>query len=100
MSHLLIWGNAYAQIIRDRLGRVQGLYLLRPDKMTVCRDEREKIFICIPRQEMRIRTSSRMGRWHSRRKKCCISPALGLTAWWLLFAYCHGPQCRGHDHGL
>ena len=37
MSHLLIWGNAYAQIIRDRLGRVQGLYPLRPDKMTVCR---------------------------------------------------------------
>ena len=25
MSHLLIWGNAYARIIRDRLGRVQGL---------------------------------------------------------------------------
>lgn len=44
MSHLLIWGNAYAQIIRDRLGRVQGLYPLRPDKMTVCRDNQEKIF--------------------------------------------------------
>ncbi len=44
MSHLLIWGNAYAQIIRDRLGRVQGLYPLRLDKMTVCRDERGKIF--------------------------------------------------------
>ena len=44
MSHLLIWGNAYAQIIRDRLGRVQGLYPLRPDKMTVCRDDRGKIF--------------------------------------------------------
>ena len=44
MSHLLIWGNAYAQIIRDRLGRVQGLYPLRPDKMTVCRDDRGQIF--------------------------------------------------------
>ena len=44
MSHLLIWGNAYSQIIRDRLGRVQGLYPLRLDKMTVCRDERGKIF--------------------------------------------------------
>ena len=44
MSHLLIWGNAYAQIIRDRLGRVQGLYPLRPDKMTVCRDARGQIF--------------------------------------------------------
>ena len=44
MSHLLIWGNAYAQIIRDRLGRVQGLYPLRPDKMTVCRDNQGRIF--------------------------------------------------------
>lgn len=44
MSHLLIWGNAYAQIIRDRLGRVQGLYPLRPDKMSVCRDDRGRIF--------------------------------------------------------
>lgn len=44
LYHLLIWGNAYAQIIRDRLGRVQGLYPLRPDKMTVCRDDRGKIF--------------------------------------------------------
>ena len=44
MSHLLIWGNAYAQIIRDKLGRVQGLYPLRPDKMTVCRDENGQIY--------------------------------------------------------
>ena len=44
MSHLLIWGNAYAQIIRNRLGRVQGLYPLRPDKMTVCRDESGQIY--------------------------------------------------------
>lgn len=44
MSHLLIWGNAYAQIIRDRLGRVQSLYPLRPDKMTVCRDESGQIY--------------------------------------------------------
>ena len=44
MSHLLIWGNAYAQIIRDRLGRVQGLYPLRPDRMTVCRDESGQIY--------------------------------------------------------
>ena len=33
MSHLLIWGNAYAQIIRDGAGRVLGLYPLLPDKM-------------------------------------------------------------------
>lgn len=44
MSHLLIWGNAYAQIIRDGLGRVQSLYPLRPDKMQVCRDNSGRIY--------------------------------------------------------
>ena len=31
MSHLLLWGNAYAQIIRDGRGRVIGLYPLLPE---------------------------------------------------------------------
>ena len=44
MSHLLIWGNAYAQIIRDGAGRVLGLYPLLPDKMDVQRDDRENIY--------------------------------------------------------
>mgnify|MGYP002672258892 FL=1 len=44
MSHLLIWGNAYAQIIRDGAGRVLGLYPLLPDKMDVQRDERGNIY--------------------------------------------------------
>lgn len=37
MSHLLLWGNAYAQIIRDGRGRVLSLYPLLPDKMLVDR---------------------------------------------------------------
>ena len=44
MSHLLIWGNAYAQIIRDGAGRVLGLYPLLPDKMEVQRDEKGNIY--------------------------------------------------------
>lgn len=39
MSHLLLWGNAYAQILRDRAGRVIGLYPLLPDKIQVDRDK-------------------------------------------------------------
>ena len=39
MSHLLIWGNAYAQIIRDGAGRVVALYPLLPDKMEVWRNQ-------------------------------------------------------------
>ncbi|NLB87567.1 MAG: phage portal protein [Bacteroidales bacterium] len=37
MSHLLLWGNAYAQIIRDGRGNILALYPLMPDKMTVKR---------------------------------------------------------------
>ena len=44
MSHLLIWGNAYAQIIRDGAGRVLGLYPLLPDKMEVQRNDRGNIY--------------------------------------------------------
>ena len=40
MGHLLLWGNAYAQIIRDGRGRVVGLYPLLPSKMVVNRTER------------------------------------------------------------
>lgn len=38
MTHLLLWGNAYAQIIRNGKGEVVGLYPLMPSKMTVDRD--------------------------------------------------------------
>lgn len=44
MSHLLIWGNAYAQIIRDGAGRVLGLYPLLPNKMDVQRDDKGEIY--------------------------------------------------------
>ena len=38
MTHLLLWGNAYAQIIRNGRGEVVALYPLMPNKMTVDRD--------------------------------------------------------------
>jgi len=44
MSHLLLWGNAYSQIIRDGRGRVVALYPLMPDKMTVDRNINGKLF--------------------------------------------------------
>ena len=39
MTHLLLWGNAYAQVIRNGKGDVVALYPLMPNKMTVSRDE-------------------------------------------------------------
>lgn len=39
-THLLLWGNAYAQIIRNMKGQTIGLYPLLPDRMEVHRDEK------------------------------------------------------------
>ena len=44
MTHLLLWGNAYAQIIRNGKGEVIALYPLMPNKMTVDRDENGQLF--------------------------------------------------------
>lgn len=44
MSHLLLWGNAYAQIVRDGRGNVLSLYPLLPDRMTVDRTSNGELF--------------------------------------------------------
>jgi len=43
MAHLLLWGNAYAQIIRDGRGQVLALYPLLPGRMRVDRDAAGRI---------------------------------------------------------
>ena len=43
MTHLLIYGNAFAQIIRNGKGQVTALYPLLPNKMQLNRDESGKI---------------------------------------------------------
>ena len=44
MAHMLLWGNAYAQIIRNRKGEVTGLYPLMPNRMKVDRDANGKLY--------------------------------------------------------
>lgn len=44
MGHLLLWGNAYAQIIRDGRGRVVALYPLLPNKMVVHRNDQGQLY--------------------------------------------------------
>ena len=51
MSHLLIYGNAYAQIIRNGRGDVIGLYPLMPDKMKVDRDEKNRLIYIYSRYD-------------------------------------------------
>ena len=44
MTHLLLWGNAYAQIIRNGKGEVVALYPLMPNKMSVDRDADGRLY--------------------------------------------------------
>ena len=44
MGHLLLWGNAYAQIIRNGRGTVVGLYPLLPNKVIVNRNDQGVLY--------------------------------------------------------
>ena len=44
MTHLLLWGNAYAQIIRNGKGQVMALYPLMPNRMSVDRDDKGHLY--------------------------------------------------------
>ena len=44
MTHLLLWGNAYAQIIRNGKGEVAALYPLMPNRMNVDRDQNGQLY--------------------------------------------------------
>ena len=44
MTHLLLWGNAYAQIIRNGKNEVIALYPLMPNKMDVSRDKSGQLY--------------------------------------------------------
>ncbi len=44
MTHLLLWGNAYAQIIRNGKGEIIALYPLMPNRMIVDRDEHGHLY--------------------------------------------------------
>ena len=51
MTHLLLWGNAYAQIIRNGKGEIVALYPLMPNKMTVDRDENGILYYSYQRSQ-------------------------------------------------
>ena len=44
MTHLLLYGNAYAQIIRNGKGEVIALYPLMPNRMSVDRDDKGHLY--------------------------------------------------------
>lgn len=78
MSHLLIWGNAYAQIIRDGAGRVLGLYPLLPDKLEVQRDDKGNIYYVYSRNSDENPTFKEYGNIKLKAEDVLHIPGLGF----------------------
>lgn len=78
MNHLLIWGNAYAQIIRDGAGRVLGLYPLLPDKMEVQRDDKGNIYYVYSRNSDENPTFKEYGNIKLKAEDVLHIPGLGF----------------------
>ncbi len=78
MSHLLIWGNAYAQIIRDGTGKVLGLYPLLPNKIKVERAENGALFYIYSRDAEENPHFSGYGQIYLRQQDVLHIPGLGF----------------------
>ena len=44
MTHLLLWGNAYAQVVRDGKNSILGLYPLLPENVEIDRTEKGELY--------------------------------------------------------
>lgn len=78
MSHLLVYGNAYSQIIRDGAGRVLGLYPLLPDKVEVDRLENGELVYYYSRYSEENPNFRDMGRITLRQQDVLHIPGLGF----------------------
>lgn len=78
MSHLLLWGNAYAQIIRDGRGQVLALYPLLPNKVEVSRTSSGNLFYTYRRDAGESRTNPDSGTVTLRRDEVLHIPGLGF----------------------
>jgi HK97 family phage portal protein len=78
MSHLLLWGNAYAQIIRDGRGQVLALYPLLPNKMDVSRSASGELTYTYRRDAEESRINPDSGTVVLRRDEVLHIPGLGF----------------------
>jgi len=72
MTHLLLWGNSYSQILRNGHGEITGLYPLLPDKMQVSRNETDELIYLY---------QSGMKNIAFRKEEILHIPGLGFDAW-------------------
>lgn len=78
MSHLLIWGNAYAQIVRNGKGEVLSLYPLLPNKMSVERDSNGVLYYVYSRYSDENPNMKKMGDITLRQEDVLHIPGLGF----------------------
>ena len=78
MSHLLIWGNAYAQIIRNGKGEVLSLYPLLQNKMSVERDSNGVLYYVYSRYTDENPNMKKMGDIILRQEDVLHIPGLGF----------------------
>lgn len=78
MSHLLLWGNAYAQIIRDGRGQVLALYPLLPNKVEVSRTSNGNLFYTYRRDAGESRMNPDSGTVTLRKDEVLHIPGLGF----------------------
>ena len=78
MSHLLLWGNAYAQIIRNGKGQIVALYPLMPSRMSVDRDPNGKIYYKYSVNESDNRGLKNIGQIYLKKEDVFHIPALGF----------------------
>ena len=78
MSHLLLWGNAYAQIIRNGKGQVVALYPLMPNRMTVDRDSNGRIYYTYSVNESDNPKLRKLGQIRMTKDEIFHIPALGF----------------------
>ncbi|MBS4021716.1 MAG: phage portal protein [Dethiobacter sp.] len=78
MSHLLLWGNAYAQVIRDGRGQVLALYPLLPSKMDIARTASGELTYTYYRDSEESRINPDSGTVKLRRDEVLHIPGLGF----------------------
>lgn len=78
MSHLLLWGNAYAQILRNGRGQPIALYPLLPNKMEVSRASNGELIYTYRRDSEESRINPNSGTVILRRDEILHIPGLGF----------------------
>lgn len=78
MSHLLLWGNAYAQILRNGKGEIIALYPLMPNRMAVDRVANGEIYYRYSTNESDNVSLKKLSQVYLRKEDVFHIPGLGF----------------------